>query len=355
MLIYSTLLSGGITNLEGANLGIINLDDGHYSDDLIRHIDEMQFDNTTKMFNLYKINDEAEGSELIKNEMISALLIIPSNYSKSIESGNLNSNIIVKGEPSSADYMLAVSSLNLMFIQYASELQENITGTPIRQINLITSELEGMDSFNMFDYLAPGLMVFAILINITSITSAISEETENGMLKRLKLTKMKSRDYIFGTTLSWIIIGSIEIILVLITAILCGYHWQGGLNSILLAIIVGILTIISSIAISLIITSITNSRSQATSLSVLVAFPLSLICGSFFPLPEFSIGSINGHQFQIYDLLPWSQTITIYREVLTFGNSLDSILPNILLIILSGVILLSISIILFKRKINNTN
>ena len=35
---------------------------------------------------------------------------------------------------------------------------------PNGNINLINQELEGMDSFNTFDFLAPGLIVFSILI-----------------------------------------------------------------------------------------------------------------------------------------------------------------------------------------------
>ena len=63
---------------------------------------------------------------------------------------------------------------------------------------------------------------------------------------------------------------------------------------------------------------------------------------------------INGHAFQIYDLLPWSQTITIFRELLTFGNGFESILPNLIIIIISGIVLLLISMFLFNRKINRT-
>ena len=212
-----------------------------------------------------------------------------------------------------------------------------------------------MDLFNSFDYLAPGLIVFSILMNITSITTSISNEAEKGMLKRLKLTKMKSKDYIFGTTCSWILIGIIEMIAVLITAILCGYHWQGGVNSIILALITAILALISSISIALIIVSLTKTSSQASSLSLLIAFPLSFISGSFYPLPEANIGTFFGHTIQIYDILPWNQTITIFRQVLTFGKGIETVWFNMLLIILSGTVLLLISVALFNRKIKNTN
>ena len=355
MLIYSTMFSGGLVNLETVNVGVINLDDGDYSNDLLNKIGNISLNSDSKLINLIEIKDESEGNEKIRNEQISALLIIPKNYSNNILNMNINNEVIIKGEPSSIGYMTAISSINLVLLEYSMEIQKRITNQPFKEINLVNQELEDMGTFNTFDFLAPGLIVFSILINITAVTSNIAQETENGMLKRLKLTKMKSSDYIIGTSLSWIIIGSVEIIAVLFTAILCGYHWQGGFNTIIFSIIVGILTIVSSIALSLIIVSITHTQQQASSLAILVSFPLSIICGSFYPLPDFYIGTINGHPMQIYELLPWNQTITIFRELLTYGNSIKSVLPNIFMIIIDGVVLLLISMILFNRKINHTN
>ena len=355
MVIYSTMFSSNLIDPGTVDIGVVNLDEGNYSADLLNRLSDFSLDNSTKVFNLVELNSEDEGSEMIKNELISVMIIIPSNYSSDIHNNNLNTNIIIKGEPTSTNYITAITSLNLLLTEYANELQYNITHQPVKHVNLVPQEINGMDNFNTFDYLAPGLIVFSILINITAVSSNIAQETENGMLKRLKLTKMKSKDYIFGTSLSWIIIGSIEIITVLITAILLGYHWQGGLYSIIIAIIVGILTMISSIALSLIIVSLTKTSSQASSLGLIISFPLSIICGSFYPLPKFYIGTINGHPLQIYELLPWNQTITIFREVLNFGKDVGSVLPNIFLIIISGLVLLLISVILFNRKINNTN
>ena len=354
MLIYSTMFSGGLIDVETVNIGVIDKDNSDFSHELLNKISDTNLTGNRKLFNLVLLDDEDEGYAKIKNEQISAMIIIPENYSHSIAEKNSDTNLIIKGEQTSIGYLTAVSAINLILIEYSIELQEKITNQSFKEIKLDNQELEGMDTFNTFDYLAPGLIVFSILMNITAVTTSISEEAENGMLKRLKLTKMKSRDYILGTSISWLIIGSIEIITVLITAILCGYHWQGGLNSIILAVIVGILTIVSSIALSLIIVSVTKSAQQASSLSILISFPLSIICGSFYPLPELNIAMINGHAFQIYDLLPWSQTITIFRELLTFGNGFESILPNLIIIIISGIVLLLISMFLFNRKINRT-
>ena len=114
MVSYSLILGGGISDLDTVNIGVLNLDDGDYSNDLLNRINEMEIDNNTKMFKLSKITSEKEGSEQIKNEIISAYIIIPSNYTKCIKENNLNTNIIIKGEPTSIGYLESVSGLNIL-------------------------------------------------------------------------------------------------------------------------------------------------------------------------------------------------------------------------------------------------
>jgi len=138
----------------------------------------------------------------------------------------------------------------------------------------------------------------------------------------------------------------------LLVAVFMGFHWNGGLNSLLLACLVGFIATIPSVALALIIVSLTSSVDQATNLSAIIAVPLSFLAGSFFPLPEAYICEFMGHHIQIYELLPWNQALTALRQLLLYGNGIEAIWINILLILIIGIILLAISILLFKHKIS---
>lgn len=351
MFTYSVVL-GGSVDLESNDVGIVNLDEGPYSGELLAMIEEInsQEENTAIHFKMMK--NESEGIEKIKNEVISSLIIIPSNYSETMQTDDLDNEVIIKGQPSSSEYITSLITMNMILNEYSKQLHENVSNDTIKDINLISQPLEGMDSFNLFDFMAPGIIVFSLLMNITSITSNISEETEKGMLKRLKLSKMTSMDYVLATIVSWLIIGALEIIIVLSVSILLGYHWQGGLISICVAVLGGVLTLISSISVSIIIVSLTSSTSQAVSLSTLIALPLSFICGSFFPLPEYYVATINGYPMQIYEFLPLNQAIVLFRQLLTFGKDVSEVWINILIIAIMGIALLSISVVFFKKKVD---
>jgi ABC-2 type transport system permease protein len=106
------------------------------------------------------------------------------------------------------------------------------------------------------------------------------------------------------------------------------------------------------VAVALIIVAFSKNAKQASSISPIVAVPLSFIVGAFIPLPDCVIATINNQQIQIYEILPWNQAITAIRQVLTYGQGLDAIFMNLIIILIMGIILLAISVLLFNRKIS---
>ncbi len=358
MLIFSIAFSGTAIEDTTVNMGVLNLDEGNHSQDLINTIEEVELNDNTSMFNIINLTSESEGNQKLQTESISAIMIIPKNYSSNIDNYTSSDNlgtIILKGDPTSTEYGISQGILSSIFAEYSSQIQEQVTGNKIKTINLEIESIEGTSSFTTFDYIAPGLIVFAILMTVTSVATNISKETEDGMLRRLKLSKMKSMDYVIGNLISWSLIGAVQVVILLIVASLMGFQWQGGISAIILAAVVGILTTISSVALALIIVSFTKSSDQASNLSAIIAVPLSFICGSFFPLPDAVIGTVNGHSLQVYELLPWNQAISAFREIFIFGGGLGEVLVNIVLIVLMGLILMIISIIFFNRKISQTS
>ena len=166
---------------------------------------------------------------------------------------------------------------------------------------------------------------------------------------------MKSRDYVLANLISWSLIGIIQVIILLIVAVLIGYHWQGGLISMIYAIILGIITTISSVALSMIIVSLSKSVEQATNLAPIIVVPLSFLAGSFFPMKGFDLFTINGYTVDILEISPWYQATQGFTSILTYGNGLMEILPRLVVILLMGLILLAIAMILFNRKLNRLN
>lgn len=244
---------------------------------------------------------------------------------------NVTAELTIKGDTGYMVFGMAQGLTLRILEQYKDEIQinakQNISNyfSKEKQItnNFVYSNVEGIpgtELFTVFDYQAPGIIVFALLMMVPAVAGALARECEKGTLERLKLSKMKSFDLLFGTLIPWSLVASVQVIILFLVALLMGFHWQGGNFSLILAIGTGIIGGVASISLGLLVAAFVKSEKHATTLSPIIAVPMSFLVGAFFPLPKAVIGYINGKPFQIYDVLPWTHTVNALRYLLTFGN-----------------------------------
>jgi ABC-2 type transport system permease protein len=128
-----------------------------------------------------------------------------------------------------------------------------------------------------------------------------------------------------------------------------GFNWQGGLNSIVLAMFIGVIGGIGSIALGMIIASFAKNDTQAFNLGIMVVVPTSFVVGAFFQLPQTVIGEIMGRSFQIYDILPWTHILDALKSVLIYGNGWSAIAYDMAWSVLLTVILFIIGVGMFSK------
>jgi ABC-2 type transport system permease protein len=160
---------------------------------------------------------------------------------------------------------------------------------------------------------------------------------------------MRGFDLLFGGLIPWSLVVVAQVIILLAVAIIIGFHWQGGLNSILLAILVGVIGGIASISLAMIIAAFAKNDRQAANLGTLITVPTSFLVGAFFPLPQEPIGTFMGQSFQIYDFIPWTHTLNALRSVLTYGGGWNDISFQVGISVLLTIILFVIGVALFSR------
>ena len=326
------------------DIAIVNHDDGDVSNQLVSIIEDFNSSEDEKLFTVHKIDDETKAQEMLKNGSVSTVLIIPQDFTSDMGKNQSSlGEVTVKGNAIDTDYGIASSVIAGILSEFSKEIIKEVSGQTIPEIDLKYDDLD-ISSSSLFDIYAPGLIVFAILMTITVVASNVASEEESGMIKRLKLSKMKTIDYVVGNLISWSFVGVIQVIIMLLVAVLVGFKWEGGIYTLVLACIVGIVTTFSSVAVAWIIVAFSKNAKQASSISP--------IAGAFIPLPDCVIATINNQQIQIYEILPWNQAITAIRQVLTYGQGLDAIFMNLIIILIMGIILLAISVLLFNRKIS---
>ena len=272
---------------------------------------------------------------------------------------NINNTVsspIIRGDEGYSNFFASESALSTVITGYQTGIvtyyKNQIAGTPraepVKYVNITVQGISGTQSFTQFDFLAPGMMVFAILLLATTIAAILTREVESGTLERLKMSKMKSFDLLFGGLIPWSLVAGAQVVILLIVAVLLGLHWQGGINSVILATIIGIIGGVASIALAMIIASFAKNDRQAANLGTLIVVPISFLVGAFFPLPQVFI-SVLGHSFQVYELIPWTHTLNALRGVLLYGEGFNAVAVQIELSLVLTVILFMIGVFLYSR------
>ncbi|MGZ4950404.1 MAG: ABC transporter permease, partial [Halobacteriota archaeon] len=371
--------------------------------DLTKLLGNVTYEGTdTHMFNLTDVGAD-QAQTMLKSRGLDAAITIPENFSQAVvaltnasaraettadiglrvinasgtqatapsgqlltnatlpRQSNVTAQVFVEGDTGSAAFGASQGLIFNILEQYKSQIQatavrqvdatlgQNQSQTNVNYISATVKPLIGTRSFTFFDYQAPGLIVFALLLQVSSVAQDLARETDRGTLARLKLSNMRSFDLLFGTLLTWIVIAVVQILLLLGVAIALGFKWAGGASSIELAVFIGIIGGIASISLGLLLAAFATNERQAAQLGVLIAVPVSFLTGAFFPLPNETLGEAFGTTFQVYDLLPWTQVADAIRQVLIFGSSLGDVAVYVGFAIVLTAILFVIGVISYAR------
>lgn len=299
-----------------------------------------------EMFGFNVTNQTGFGGAMFRNQTIP-------------EVNNITSTVIIKGDTGYIEFGMTQGILRGVLDRYVEEVKKHVRADVGEQFNrpetrdkFVFTEVAGVsgtEAFTTFDYQAPGIIVFALLLLVVGVASTLAREVEHRTLERLKITKMKSFDLLFGTLIPWALIAIAQVFILFLVAIAMGYHWQGGITTIALAIMIGIIGGISSISLGLLVAAFSRSEKHAENLGMLVAVPMSFVVGAFFPLPRAVIGEFFGRTFQAYDVLPWAHTVNALRSVLTFGSGLGDVVYDIVMMAVLTVVLFVLGVICFSK------
>lgn len=115
---------------------------------------------------------------------------------------DISAGLIIKGDTGYIGFGRAQGIIRGILEQSRDEVRskakEEVSGyfedTKQTPDNLIYSKVEGIsgiEAFTTFDYQAPGIIVFALLILAISVAATLARKVEQGTLERLKISKMK--------------------------------------------------------------------------------------------------------------------------------------------------------------------
>ncbi len=208
---------------------------------------------------------------------------------------------------------LVTATLTAAVVQ---EYVEEATGrsSPVR---LVEEAIGGSGVRSEFEMYIPGVIVFSVIMLVFLAAMVVTRELESGAMRRLRLTRMTAADYLIGTSGMLLIIGILSVILTFATAWVCGFHSEGPLWVVIVAL--GITTL-SVIGVGMMVAAVSRSVAQAF---VIANFPLGLLMffsGTMLPMPRVTWLTIWGHPLGPFEILAPTHAVTALNKVCTLGG-----------------------------------
>ena len=240
--------------------------------------------------------------------------------------------------------MRAAAVINYKFKEMTRDLGELMVPIIFPVVFMVAFALSfgstsGPMGLPFFDFLTPGMVIFALLMLAVGVSGSLVRETDKGTLLRIKLSTMSSFELLTGFLVMWALVGIMQVILLFGTGYLLGFKWQGGIEALILAGGIASIAGVASVALGLVVAAFAKTEGQAGSFTTLITVPMAFVIGSFM--------QVSSEYFTQF--LPWGQAVHCMRAILNAGAPVSLILPNIMWMILETVILFAIGVFLYSK------
>lgn len=328
-------------------IGIVSLDEGKPSSELIELLADKKGQGGTGLFKLSHVLRVQDLEAKVKEKTIDVGIVIPQNYLTPGTGGSAKtpaplSVIQFYGSMSNARYPVA-AVLAADVIQ-----QQGVTAAKITLPTAISETfLEKNLPLNEFDGYVPGLITLAVLMILFTASASIVKESDKKTLVRLKLSRIGAFHFLGGICIVQGIIAAGAIVLSYWTALGLGYTPAGGLGAVLF---VGVLSSLAMVSISLIVASFLNTVFDVLTIGCFPFFLLMFFSGSMFPLPKLTMFTIHGHPLGIPDLLPLTHTVNAFNKILHYGTGWNGIGFDAAMIMLLTVLYAGVGLKLYEKR-----
>jgi ABC-2 type transport system permease protein len=199
---------------------------------------------------------------------------------------------------------------------------------------------------NYFEFVAPGIMSMVVMMSLmTGLPHAISYEKDMGTLDGMLVAPTSRWAIILGKVLAQSTRGMIQGFIILLMAVLLfGVVIHG---SILLVILLILLTVFSFVGLGILITSFADKEETATMVMMTLMFPMMFLSGVFFPIQQ-----MPSYMQTLANFLPLTYAASAMRKVMVLGAGVSAITPEVVILGVFGIVLLTVAVPMFKRAMS---
>jgi ABC-type Na+ efflux pump permease subunit len=329
------------------NVGLVNMDQGGSVNASQLLINAM---SDTKILNVHFYVDNQTAQNALAQGKLQALIMIPNDFSRSLESyqasPNAPSSWLTSGVGLYLDKgsLVATQALPPIIQQALATVEgknQQVSSSPFR---LETVSLVNVTSPSALDFIAPGMFTFASIFLIMMVGQSFAQDRENGMMKRIRITPTTSVEFMLSQVVSYMGIALIQAALVFAMTYALGFRPNVGIPAYAFAFLLVLLFSLSNVGFGLITATIAKSPGAATGISFLFVLP-QLFLGTFVGASLSSGAQVAGK------FVPSYYVTDALTSLFLRGASITSltVLLDLFVVSASCVAILSIGIALYAK------
>lgn len=344
-------------NISNMPIAVVNEDSGFNSSTIPSQTFIMALqgiNNQANMMTLKNASSMSEIKDLIQRGELSGGIVIPSNFSQCMYTGQQGTLIIVTDQSNPQISSTIQGVLTGVFDNMGTMLaQQNVqvmnptlnTTNALAIVQPYNVQTEGVVPGNpsYFDFIAPGIMAMTVMMSVmTGLPVAISQEKEIGTMDGIMVAPVNRLSIMLGKTIAQTIRGLIQGVIILALAVgIFGVTIQGN---ILLVFGLLLLGVFSFVGLGIVITSFTKDQETAQMLMMTLMFPMMFLSGIFFPIQQ-----MPWFMQSISKVLPLTYVSDALRKVMVLGAGIPQISTELIILVGFGVVMIAIALPVFKR------
>jgi ABC-2 type transport system permease protein len=279
------------------------------------------------------VDSADKAAEMLKNGSARVGITIPHGFARTMEAGgNPQVGVMIDG----SDAQVSVRA-RFAFVTVPTSLPP---GVPDARINVLFNP----DSKTV-NFMIPGLIVIILQVVTVALTAfSVVREKEQGTLEQLMVTPVGRLALMIGKLVPYACLAFVELVVVVVFGnLVFGVSSHG---SVIALAIMSVPFIFASLALGLLISTVSQTQGQALQYSQLMLLPSILLSGYVSPRE-----TMPGWLYVISAFLPATHFMEISRGIIIRGAGVFDLLSPFFILIVMAVALVVLSTVRFRKSV----
>ncbi len=306
--------------------------------------------SSTEILNVQTYADNQTAQDELAQGKVQAVMIIPATFSESLASYQaapnnpnnwVNATVSLYLDKGSLVATQAVPPIIQQVIAAFTDGTQQASPSPI---SLQTASLVEVKQTSAFDFMAPGMFAFASIFLIMIVAQSFTQDRENGMMKRIRITPTSPTEFMISQVLSYTVIALVQAILVFAMVYVMGFRPDVSMPVYVFAFVLVLVFSLSNVGFGLITATIAKTSGAATGLSFLFVLP-QMFLGTFVGASLSSVAQTAGK------IVPSYYVTDALTSLFLRGAAITSATVLLDMVVISGscVAILAVGIILYGK------